>query len=731
MKKVLLTLFAAVAVMSLSAKEVLTSPDGNLKLTFELGENGNPLYSLEYKGKAVILPSGMGLELRGQDRQISFGEEITKSDHGKTVSLYDNFVQTNVARTASDTTWTPVWGEVATIRDNYKQMTVSLEQTERKYKMDIVFRLYNEGLGFRYVFPEQKELTYFVIKEEKSQFAMTGDHTAWWIPGDYDTQEYEYHRSRLSEIRGLMQQAITPNSSQTPFSATGVQTSLQMKTDDGLYINLHEAALVDYACMHLDLDDKKMVFNSHLTPDALGWKGYLQAPCRTPWRTVMVSDDCRDILASKLILNLNDPCAYEDTSWIKPVKYVGVWWEMITGGGNWAYTDEIPAVQLGVTDYSKVKQSPKHSANNARVRRLIDFAAEHGFDEVLVEGWNVGWEDWFGKTKDYVFDFVTPYPDFDIKALNEYAHSKGVRLMMHHETSSSVRNYERHMDAAYELMNKYGYTSLKSGYVGDIIPRGEYHYGQWMNNHYLYALKKAAEHKIVVNAHEAVRPTGLCRTYPNLVGNESARGTEYQAFGGTRPHHVCILPFTRLQGGPMDYTPGLFEMEVEKLNPDNKSHVNATICNQLALYLTLYSPLQMAADTPENYERFMDAFQFIKDVAIDWSDSRYIEAEVGEYITVARKAKNTGEWFLGSVAGYDARTSTVALDFLEPDQVYVAKIYADAADAHYKTNPQAYTIREVRCTSKSTLKQAVAAGGGYAVSFRKATAADKKLKMLK
>ena len=731
MKKVLLTLFAAVAVMTLSAKEVLTSPNGNLTLTFEIGENGTPLYSLDYKGKAVVLPSGMGLELRGQDRQISFGEEITKSDHGASVSLYNKFEQKGVVRTSSDTNWTPVWGEVATIRDNYNEMTVSLLQTERNYKMDIVFRLYNEGLGFRYVFPEQKDLTYFVIKEEKTEFAMTGDHIAWWIPGDYDTQEYEYHRSRLSEIRGLMQQAITPNSSQTPFSATGVQTSLQMKSDDGLYINLHEAALVDYSCMHLDLDDKKMVFRSHLTPDAQGWKGYLQAPCRTPWRTVMVSDDCRDILSSKLILNLNDPCAYEDTSWIKPVKYVGVWWEMITGAGDWAYTRDIPAVQLGVTDYTKVKQSPTHSANNARVRRLIDFAAEHGFDEVLVEGWNVGWEDWFGKTKDYVFDFVTPYPDFDIKALNEYAHSKGVRLMMHHETSSSVRNYERHMDAAYELMNKYGYTSLKSGYVGDIIPRGEYHYGQWMNNHYLYALKKAAEHKIVVNAHEAVRPTGLCRTYPNLVGNESARGTEYQSFGGTRPHHVCILPFTRLQGGPMDYTPGLFEMEVEKLNPNNKSHVNATICNQLALYLTLYSPLQMAADTPENYERFMDAFQFIKDVAIDWSDSRYIEAEVGEYITVARKAKNTGEWFMGSVAGYDARTSTVALDFLEPNQVYVAKIYADAADAHYKTNPQAYTIREVRCTSKSTLKQFVAAGGGYAVSFRKATAEDKKLKMLK
>ncbi|MBR5886261.1 MAG: glycoside hydrolase family 97 protein [Alistipes sp.] len=731
MKKVLLTLFAAVAVMTLSAKEVLTSPDGNLTLTFEIGENGTPLYSLDYKGKAVVLPSGMGLELRGQDRQISFGEEITKSDHGASVSLYDKFEQKSVSRTSSDTNWTPVWGEVATIRDNYNEMTVSLLQTERNYQMNIVFRLYNEGLGFRYLFPEQKELTYFVIKEEKTEFAMTGDHIAWWIPGDYDTQEYEYHRSRLSEIRGLMQQAITPNSSQTPFSATGVQTSLQMKSDEGLYINLHEAALVDYSCMHLDLDDKKMVFRSHLTPDAQGWKGYLQAPCRTPWRTVMVSDDCRDILSSKLILNLNDPCAYEDTSWIKPVKYVGVWWEMITGAGNWAYTDDIPAVQLGVTDYTKVKQSPKHSANNARVRRLIDFAAEHGFDEVLVEGWNVGWEDWFGKTKDYVFDFVTPYPDFDIKALNEYAHSKGVRLMMHHETSSSVRNYERHMDAAYDLMNKYGYTSLKSGYVGDIIPRGEYHYGQWMNNHYLYALKKAAEHKIVVNAHEAVRPTGLCRTYPNLVGNESSRGTEYQSFGGTRPHHVCILPFTRLQGGPMDYTPGLFEMEVEKLNPNNKSHVNATICNQLALYLTLYSPLQMAADTPENYERFMDAFQFIKDVAIDWSESHYLEAEVGEYITVARKAKNSGEWFMGSVAGYDARTSIVTLDFLEPNEVYVAKIYADADNAHYKTNPQAYTIREVRCTSKSTLKQFVAAGGGYAVSFRKATSADKKLKMLK
>ncbi|HCK23167.1 MAG TPA: alpha-glucosidase, partial [Bacteroides graminisolvens] len=545
-----------------------------------------------------------------------------------------------------------------------------------------------------------------------------------------DTQEYDYNESKLSEIRGLMQGAITGNASQTTFSPTGVQTSLQMKTADGFYINLHEAALVDYSCMHLNLDDKNFVFESWLTPDAQGDKGYLQSPCHTPWRTVMVSDDAREILASNLILNLNDPCKYADTSWIKPVKYIGVWWEMIAGGKPWAYTFDLPSVKLGETDYTKVKPNGIHPANNANVKNYIDFAAKHGFDQILVEGWNIGWEDWFGHNKDYVFDFLSPYPDFDIKALNEYAHSKGVRLLMHHETSSSVRNYERHMEAAYQLMNKYGYNAVKSGYVGNIIPRGEHHYGQWMNNHYLYAVTEAAKYKIMVNAHEAVRPTGLCRTYPNLIGNESARGTEYEAFGGSKPFHTTILPFTRLQGGPMDYTPGIFEMDMSKLNPNNNAHVNTTLARQLALYVTMYSPLQMAADLPEHYERFMDAFQFIKDVAVDWDDSKYLEAEPGNYITVARKAKGTDNWFIGCTSSEERHTSVLNFNFLDPDKKYIATIYADAKDAHYKTNPQAYTIQKGIVTSKTLLKLKTAPGGGYAISIIKIKD-ESKLKGLK
>ena len=698
------------------ATETLKSPDGNLEIRFELTDGGAPLYSLDYKGKSTILPSGLGFEFRGEKPQLVFGAEIEKGKDGTPVQFHEGVVMEKAERGTFDETWEPVWGEESEIRNHYNELAVTLRQTASDRVMTIRFRLYNDGLGFRYEFPEQKNLQYFVITKELTQFAMAGDHKAFWIPGDYDTQEYDYVESRLSEIRGLMQNAITPNSSQTPFSATGVQTSLQMKTDDGLYINIHEAALEDYSCMHLDLDDRNMVFTSHLTPDVNGYMAYMQTPCHTPWRTVQVSDDAREILSSRLVLNLNDPCAYEDVSWIRPVKYVGVWWEMITGKSSWAYAD-INSVKLGETDYSKLQPNGIHGANNENVRRYIDFAAEHGFDQVLVEGWNEGWEDWFGFTKDYVFDFVTPYPDFDIKALNDYAHSKGVRLMMHHETSSSVRNYERHLDAAYDLMNKYGYNSVKSGYVGDIIPRGEHHYGQWMVNHYLHALKKAADHKIMVNAHEAVRPTGLCRTYPNLIGNESARGTEYQAFGGTKPHHVTILPFTRLNGGPMDYTPGIFMMDVEKLNPNNKSHVNSTLCNQMALYMTLYSPLQMAADLPEHYEAYMDAFQFIKDVAVDWSASRYLLAEPGDYVVVARKAKESGQWFVGGVTDENRRTLEFPLDFLEKDRTYTAKIYADAADADYQTNPQAYTIYTKDVTSEDTLSIDCARGGGFAISF--------------
>lgn len=606
-------------------------------------------------------------------------------------------------------------------------MAVTLNQKAQDRNMIIRFRLFDDGLGFRYEFPLSKNLNYFVIKEEHTQFAMTGDHTAFWIPGDYDTQEYDYTESKLSEIRGLMDGAITPNSSQTTFSPTGVQTSLQMKTADGLYINLHEAALVDYSCMHLNLDDKNFVFESWLTPDAKGDKGYLQAPCKSPWRTVIVSDDARDILNSKLTLNLNEPCAYEDVSWIKPVKYVGVWWEMIAGKSTWAYTDDLPSVKLGETDYTKTKPNGRHGATNENVKRYIDFAAENGLDQVLVEGWNEGWEDWFGHSKDYVFDFVTPYPDFDVKMLNAYAKSKGVKLMMHHETSASVRNYERHMDKAYQFMVDNGYNAVKSGYVGNMIPRGEHHYGQWMNNHYLYAVTKAAKYKICVNAHEAVRPTGLCRTYPNLIGNESARGTEYEAFGGSKPFHTTLLPFNRLIGGPMDYTPGIFDTKLDFMGDLPHGQVQTTLCKQLALYVTLYSPLQMAADLVENYEKHMDAFQFIKDVAVDWDDSKYLEAEPGDYITAARKAKGTNNWFVGGITDENARTANFTLDFLEPGKQYVATLYADGKDADYKENPTSYQIKKGIVTSKTKMSVKLARSGGFALSLIEATPSDKKV----
>lgn len=700
MKRLRILLICVLTAVGLKAAE-LKSPDGNLVLHADVKE-GRPVYSLEYKSRPVIKESRLGLELKGDK------------------DLMNGFVMAGVQTSTFDETWQPVWGEVRDIRNHYNELALTLNQAETGRIMVIRFRLYDDGVGFRYEFPQQPDLNYFVIREERTQFAMAGDHKAFWIPGDYDTQEYSTVTSKLSEIRGKMKAAITPNSSQTPFSPTGVQTSLMMKSEDGLYINIHEAALVDYACMHLNLDDENMVFESWLTPDAIGDKGYMQAPCQTPWRTVMVSDDAREILASKLILNLNEPCAYEDVSWIKPVKYVGVWWEMITGKSSWAYTD-LPAVKLGETDYTKTQPNGKHAANTEHVKKYIDFAAEHGFDQVLVEGWNVGWEDWFGKTKDYVFDFVTPYPDFDVRELTEYAASKGVKLMMHHETSASVRNYERHLDTAYQFMVDHGYNAVKSGYVGNIIPRGEYHYGQWLVNHYLYAVKKAADYKIMVNAHEAVRPTGLCRTYPNLIGNESARGTEYESFGGSNPDHTTILPFTRLMGGPMDYTPGIFEMKVSKANPDNHSFVHSTLARQLALYVTMYSPLQMAADMIENYEPYMDAFQFIKDVAVDWDDSRYLEAEPGDYITVARKAKGMNNWFVGCTADENGHVSHLTFDYLDAGKKYIATVYADAEDAHYEHNPQAYTIRKGIVTDKSKLTLKAAPGGGYAISIVEVT----------
>ena len=709
--------------MAISAQHKLSSPDGNFEMQFSLNANGTPVYELAYKNQPVIKPSTLGLELKKEDANKKTDFEwtekvIDQAALNAKANLHSGFEIKDTKTVSFDETWIPVWGEEKEIRNHYNELAVTLNQPTNNRYIIIRFRLFNDGLGFRYEFPQQENLNYFVIKEEHSQFAMTGDHTAFWLPGDYDTQEYDYTTSRLSEIRGLMKGAITPNSSQTPFSLTGVQTSLLMKTAEGLYINLHEAALIDYSCMHLNLDDKNMVFESWLTPDAKGDKGYMQTPCQSPWRTIVASDDARNMLASRMTLNLNEPCKIEDTSWIKPVKYIGVWWDMITGKGSWAYTDEVASVKLGETDYTKTQPNGKHSANTANVKRYIDFAAEHGFDQVLVEGWNEGWEDWFGKSKDYVFDFVTPYPDFDVKELNAYAASKGVKLMMHHETSSSVRNYERHMDKAYQFMVDNGYNSLKSGYVGDMIPRGEHHYGQWLNNHYLYAVKKAADYKIMVNAHEAVRPTGICRTYPNLIGNESARGTEYEAFGGSNVDHTTILPFTRLMGGPMDYTPGIFETDCSKMSPTNTSRVRSTLVRQMALYVTMYSPLQMAADIPENYERFMDAFQFIKDVAIDWDESKYLEAEPGDYITIARRAKGTNDWYVGCTADENGHESKLTFDFLQPGKKYIATIYADAKDASWDKNPQAYTIKKGILTNKSQLKLRAASGGGFAISIK-------------
>lgn len=689
----------SLSVAAAASAETVSSPSGDIVVDFGIAD-GRPTYSVTYKGRDVVKPSRLGVKLAGGDQ------------------LAEGFETVGFQRASNDEIWHPVWGENAEIRDNCNELLAELRQPSTGRLMNVRFRVYDDGIGFRYEWPRQDKLNYFTIDSELTEFAMPSDMTAWWIAGDYDTQEYNYTESRLSEIRRLLAGSVDGNASQTLASPTAVQTSLQLRSDDGLYINLHEAALVDYSCMHLELDDSTMTFRSLLTPDATGHACHLQTDARSPWRTVIISDDARDMLSSNLILNLNEPCAYDDTSWIKPIKYVGVWWEMITGARQWSYTFDLPSVKLGETDYSSLKPHGLHGANNENVKRYIDFAADNGFDQVLVEGWNVGWEDWFGKQKDYVFDFVTPYPDFDIAMLNDYAHSRGVRLMMHHETSGSVRNYERHLGQAYDLMNRYGYNAVKSGYVGNLLPRGEHHYGQWMNNHYLYAVKEAAKHKIMVNAHEAVRPTGLCRTYPNLIGNESARGTEYDANAGNNVGHTTILPFTRLQGGPMDYTPGIVEVDISLLNPDNHSRMKSTVARQLALYLTMYSPLQMAADTPDNYERHRDALQFIREVPVDWQKSIYLEAEPGRYIVVARKDKNSDNWFIGCSAAEEGHKSTVKLDFLDPGRKYEATVYRDSDDADYRTNPAGFVVEKKKVTSKTRLPLKAAPGGGYAITLK-------------
>ena len=699
MKRIILSIWATIALSAtVLASETLTSPDGRLSMQFAIGEQGRMTYMLTLGNDTLVRPSHLGLDLVND--QLLYGFEQVSAD-----------------RSTFDDTWQPVWGEERDIRNHYNELLVLLKQNPQNRYIRLRFRLFDEGLAFRYEFP-LLGLNYFTIREEKTEFAMPGDITAYWISGDYDTQEYEYTRSRLSEIRSLSDATRVGNVSQRGFSKTGVQTALLLHTDNGVWLTIHEAALVNYACMHLDLNDTTFVFTSHLSPDAQGMKGYMQAPCQSPWRTIQVATDAKQILANRMTLNLNEPCRIEDTSWIKPMKYIGVWWEMINWSKAWSYTNDLPSVQIGKTDYSKVTPHGNHGATTENVLRYIDFAAKYGFDGVLVEGWNIGWEDWLGNQKDYVYDFVTPYPDFDVERIHNYAKEKGVKMIMHHETSASIRNYERHLDTAYQFMNRYDYPAVKSGYVGNIVPRGETHYSQWVNNHYLYCIEKAAKYHVMVNAHEAVRPTGLCRTYPNLIGNESAMGTEYQATMGIQPGHTCILPFTRLNGGPMDYTPGIFEMDMSKMSPNNPNHCNTTLCNRLALYVTMYSPLQMAADVPENYERFPDAFQFICDVALDWDQSWYLEAEPMEYITVARKTKGKDEYFVGGTCGKDARTSTISLDFLPAGKQYVATIYQDAKDAHYLTNPQAYTISTKKVNSKTKLKIYEAPSGGYAITIR-------------
>ena len=691
----------------LGFSQELTSPDGNFELKVSLTTNGTPQYQLSYKGKKVIEPSLLGLQLKN------------------TPSMREGFTIEETSTSVVDETWNPVWGKQKTVRNHYKELVMKLVQSDLDGRyIRLRFRLFNDGLAFRYEFPKQSKLNYFVIEEEYSEFALAGDHKIFWIPGDYDTHEYAYTTSKISEIPEKMEEATIYINAQTPIEGLAVQTPSMMKTEDGLYINIHEAALQNYAAMELNVDAKNQVMRSHLVPDAVGNKGYMQTNTHSPWRTIIVSDDARAILASHMIINLNEPTDYEDTSWIKPTKYIGVWWEyFVEGKSTWAYGKETN-VKLE-DDFSQLTPNGRHGATTTHVKEYVDFAAEHGFDAVLVEGWNIGWEDWIGNWKENVFDFTTPYPDFDVEEVTNYARSKGVKIMMHHETSASATNYERRLDRAFDFMNEHGYTSVKTGYVGQIIPRGEHHDGQWMVNHFSHVAKRAAEYQIMINSHEAVRPTGLHRTYPNWIAQESARGTEFEAMGGLAPEHASILAFTRLIGGPMDYTPGIFQTDLSYYG-NNNQRVNTTLVKQLAYYVTMYSPLQMAADLPENYQRFPDAFQFIKDVAVDWDNSWYLEAEPGDYVTIARKAKDENEWFVGSMTDENSRTAIIDFSFLPKGKKYIATVYADGKEASFDKNPQSYTIRQFVVTHKSKLKQFIARGGGLAISIKEATKTDRK-----
>jgi hypothetical protein len=698
--KHLFTLIFCLFVFAPSSAQSFKSPDENLRLTFNVNGAGVPVYELQYKDKTVINESRMGFEVNGLP------------------SLADDFTVTDTQYASFDSIWTPVWGENSTIRDHHNEMFVSLLQKATGRRLNIRFRLFDDGLGFRYEFPVQQDLRHFTIREELTGFNLVGDHKAFWLPGDYDTNEYPTTTSCISEIAGRIDKVREePLAIKTPTPGLAVQTPLMMKSADGLYINIHEAALVNYPAMLLNVDDKSFKLSAHLTPDINGVKGYIQTGTVSPWRTIVVSDDARDILVSNLILNLNEPCGFEDTSWIKPVKYIGVWWEYFTGGGStWAYSDYQDVI-IGETDYTRLKPNGRHGANTGHVKAYIDFAAKHGFDAVLVEGWNEGWEDNAAFVKEEVYSFTKAYPDFDVQELHRYASDKGVKIIMHHETTSSVASYERQLHDAFRFMADNGYNAVKTGYVGRIIPRSERHDGQWMVNHYNYVAKTAAQYKIMVNSHEAVRPTGLCRTYPNWIAQESARGTEFESFNGNNPDHTTILPFTRLMGGPMDYTPGIFEGDLS-IYGSNKARLSSTLAKQLALYVTMYSPLQMAADLIGSYERRPDAFQFIKDVAVDWDRTIVLEAEPGDYITIARKAKGKNEWFVGGITDEHARTASVSLDFLPEGRNYTATVYADGKDADWQTNPQSYIIYRKTVNSKTLLKLKLAPGGGVAVSIK-------------